>query len=152
MMVCEEELWGSALGLAVTIFLSHCPKPQPQGSQSWVRVSPWDRDKAIGGTQAIHFSLAPDPAPGLERIHFTCALPTPLLRVQIQGATSTTTYFIVGEAEPCHPNPAKLGNTKAKRFCLFFLQVYSAEMRCFPISCELNSNELNQTILVFQTV
>lgn len=39
MMVSEEELWGSALGVGVTIFLSPCPKAQPQGSQSWVKVS-----------------------------------------------------------------------------------------------------------------
>lgn len=50
----------------------------------------------------------------------------------MQDVTSTTTYFIVGEAEPYHPNPAKLGNTKAKRACLFFLQVYSADTTCFP--------------------
>lgn len=73
-----EELWGSALGLAVIIFLSHCPKPQPQGSQSWVTVSLWDRDEAIGATQLIHFPLAPDLAPGLEKIQFSSALPPPL--------------------------------------------------------------------------
>lgn len=78
MMVCEKELWGSALGLAVTVFLSQCPTPQPQGSQSWVKVNLWDRDKATGATQPIHFPLAPEPAPGLEKINFSCALPPPL--------------------------------------------------------------------------
>lgn len=77
-MVCEEALWGCALGLAVTIFLSQCPKPQSQGSQGWVEVSLWDRDKAIGATQPIHFPLAPEVAAGQEKIHFSCALPPAL--------------------------------------------------------------------------
>lgn len=78
MMGCEEELWVSALGLALTVFFSHCPKPQAQSSQSWVKVSLWDRDEAIGATQPIHFPLAPELAPGLEKNHFGCALPPPL--------------------------------------------------------------------------
>lgn len=76
-MVREEELWRSALGFAATIFLSHYPKPQSQGSQSWVKVSLWDKDKAICAIQPLHFPLAPEPAPGLE-IDFSCALPPPL--------------------------------------------------------------------------
>lgn len=31
-MVSEEELCGSSFGFAVTLFLAHYPKPQPQGS------------------------------------------------------------------------------------------------------------------------